>query len=172
DAILVLDVDVPWTPVRKAPSSECKIIHIGVDPLFSRYPIRGFPCDVAITGATRLVMPALGAALAPLAAAAEIADRRQRVAEQREAHQAAVRREIDEAQTMRQIHMGWVAACLDKARDPNSTLISEYTLVNEHCGSTKPGHYFASSPASGLGWGAGAALGVKLARPDQQVIAV
>ena len=64
DAILVLECDVPWTPSREAPSAECKVVHIGVDPLFSRYPIRGFTCDVAITGATRLVLPRLGAALA------------------------------------------------------------------------------------------------------------
>src|SRR5207237_10520377 len=63
DAILVIDCDVPWIPSRNAPRPECRIIHIGVDPLFSRYPIRGFAADVAITGATRLVLPALGAAL-------------------------------------------------------------------------------------------------------------
>src|SRR5438045_4896874 len=39
DAILVVDCDVPWIPSRKAPRPECKIIQIGVDPLFSRYPI-------------------------------------------------------------------------------------------------------------------------------------
>ena len=55
DVILVIDCDVPWIPSRQAPPPECKVIHIGVDPLFSRYPIRGFACDVAITGATRLV---------------------------------------------------------------------------------------------------------------------
>jgi acetolactate synthase-1/2/3 large subunit len=66
DAVLVIDCDVPWTPSRQAPPPECQVIHIGVDPLFSRYPIRGFACDVAITGATRLTLPRLGAALAPL----------------------------------------------------------------------------------------------------------
>ena len=38
--------------------------------------------------------------------------------------------------------------------------------------STRPGSYFGSSPASGLGWGGGAALGAKLAAPDRLVIAV
>ena len=62
DAILVLECDVPWIPSRKAPRPECKVIHLGVDPLFSRYPIRGFPCDVAVTG-RRAALPALGEAL-------------------------------------------------------------------------------------------------------------
>src|SRR5207248_4488585 len=92
DAILVIDCDVPWIPSRKAPRPECKIVHIGVDPLFSRYPIRGFAADVAITGATRLVLPALGAALKLLANKGAIQARRQRLADQREAMQAGWRK--------------------------------------------------------------------------------
>src|SRR5437762_5621279 len=88
DAILVLECDVPWLPVRKAPPPDCKVIHIGADPLFSRYPIRGFTCDVAITGATRLVLPRLGAALAALADPTEIGMRRQRLAAAREKQRA------------------------------------------------------------------------------------
>ena len=38
--------------------------------------------------------------------------------------------------------------------------------------SNSPDLYFGSSSASGLGWGAGAALGAKLARPESPVIAV
>ena len=45
-------------------------------------------------------------------------------------------------------------------------------MLNEHCPSSEPGSYFGSSPAAGLGWGAGAALGVKLAKPERQVISI
>ncbi|HEX3537982.1 MAG TPA: thiamine pyrophosphate-requiring protein [Stellaceae bacterium] len=170
DAIIVLECDVPWLPSRKAPSPDCKVIHIGADPLFSRYPIRGFPCDVAITGAPRLTLPALADALAPVAG--DVEARRRRVAERREAQRAGWRKLRDEAKSMRPIHPAWVSACLAEQRDPDSILVNEYTLLNEHCGSTQPGGYFGSSPAAGLGWGAGAALGVKLAKPERQVVAV
>jgi acetolactate synthase-1/2/3 large subunit len=172
DAILVIDCDVPWIPSRKAPGPECRIIHIGVDPLFSRYPIRGFAADVAITGATRLVLPALGAALKPLADKSAIEARRQRLAEQREAMLAGWRKSRDEAKTVQPLSPVWVSACLAEARDPEGVIVNEYTLLPEHCPSTRPGSFFGSSPAAGLGWGAGAALGVKLAEPDRQVIAV
>ena len=172
DAILVIDCDVPWTPSREAPPADCRIIHIGVDPLFSRYPIRGFTCDVAITGATRLVLPRLGAALAESADPTEIGMRRQRLAERRERQQAARRKAREEARALRPISPVWVSACLAEARDPGSILVNEYTLMPEHCPSTRPGGFFGSSPAAGLGWGAGAALGVKLAEPDRQVVAV
>jgi acetolactate synthase I/II/III large subunit len=172
DAILVVDCDVPWIPSRKAPRPECRIVQIGVDPLFSRYPIRGFAADVAITGATRLVLPALGAALKPLADKVAIEGRRRRVAEQREAMRAGWRKSRDDGKEMRPLSPVWVSACLAEARDPEGVIVNEYTLLPEHCPSIRPGSFFGSSPAAGLGWGAGAALGVKLAEPDRQVIAV
>jgi len=172
DAILVIDCDVPWTPSRQAPSPDCKIVHLGVDPLFSRYPIRGFAADVAIAAATRLALPLLAKALTPLAAEPAIAARRRQIAERRETMQAGWRKMREEARATRPINPVWVSACLAEARDPGSAIVNEYTLLPEHCPSTRPGGFFGSSPAAGLGWGAGAALGVKLAEPDRQVIAV
>jgi acetolactate synthase-1/2/3 large subunit len=172
DAILVIDCDVPWTPSREMPLADCKVVHIGVDPLFSRYPIRGFTCDVAITGATRLVLPRLDAALASLADPTEIGMRQQQLGQQREAQRTGWRKAREEATELRPISPVWVSACLDEARDPASILVNEYTLLPEHCPSIRPGSFFGSSPAAGLGWGAGAALGIKLAEPDRQVVAV
>ncbi len=172
DLILVIECDVPWTPARQAPSPDCRVIHIGLDPLYSRYPIRGFACDVAITGAPRLVLPALGQALVPFADRMPIAARRQELAERRGVMRAGWQRLRDEARTMRPISPVWVSACLAASHDPGSTIVNEYTLLPEHCPSTRPGSFFGSSPAAGLGWGAGAALGVKLAEPDRQVVAV
>jgi acetolactate synthase-1/2/3 large subunit len=170
DAILVLEMDVPWVPGRVSPPAECRVIHLGIDPLCARYPIRGFPCDVAIAGAARLVLPKLGAALKM--PEAEIAARRQALAERREAQRAGWRRQREEAAKQTPIHPAWVSHCLSEARAKHSILVNEYTLLPEHCGSTEPGGYYGSSPAAGLGWGAGAALGVKLAKPGAQVISI
>jgi acetolactate synthase-1/2/3 large subunit len=170
DAILAIEMDVPWVPSRVSPPADCRVIHIGLDPLFSRYPIRGFPCDVAIAGAPRLVLPKLGAVLK--IPEAEIAARRQVLADKRAAQRAGWRKQREEMAAQTPIHPSWVSHCLSEARDPDSILVNEYTLLNEHCGSTRPGSYFGSSPAAGLGWGAGAALGVKLADRGRQVIAI
>jgi acetolactate synthase-1/2/3 large subunit len=170
DAILVIEMDVPWVPSRVSPPADCRVIHIGVDPLCARYPIRGFPCDVAITGAARLVLPKLGAALN--VAEAEIAARRRALAERRATQRAGWKKLREEMATQTPIHPSWVSHCLSEARAKDSILVNEYTLLPEHCGSTEPGGYYGSSPAAGLGWGAGAALGVKLAKPDRQVISI
>jgi acetolactate synthase-1/2/3 large subunit len=153
-----------------SPPAECRVVHIGVDPLFSRYPIRGFPCDVAIAGLPRLVLPKLSAALK--APETEIAARRRALAERRTAQRAGWRKLCEEMATQMPIHPAWVSHCLSEVRAPNSVLVNEYTLLTEHCGSTLPGSYFGPSPAAGLGWGAGAALGVKLAEPGRQVISI
>jgi acetolactate synthase-1/2/3 large subunit len=170
DAILVIESDVPWVPSRVQPPPECRVVHLGIDPLYARYPIRGFPCDVAIAGAPRLVLPKLGAALK--VPEAEIAARRQALADRRAAQRAGWKKLREEMAAQTPIHPSWVSHCLSEARDPNSILVNEYTLLTEHCGSIEPGSYFGSSPAAGLGWGAGAALGVKLAKPDRQVISI
>ena len=66
--------------------------------------------------------------------------------------------------------MAWASACIARAKPEDAILVNEYTLMPEHCGANLPGSYFGSSPASGLGWGGGAALGAKRAAPDRLVI--
>jgi acetolactate synthase-1/2/3 large subunit len=68
--------------------------------------------------------------------------------------------------------MAWASLCIARTKPKDAILINEYTLTFEQCGSTRPGSYFGSSPASGLGWGGGAALGAKLAAPGRPVICV
>src|SRR3954463_1325336 len=59
DVVLVVDCDVPWIPKEGAPKAEAKVIHIGTDPLFVRYPLRGFRADIALTGALAPTLEAL-----------------------------------------------------------------------------------------------------------------
>jgi acetolactate synthase-1/2/3 large subunit len=47
--------------------------------------------------------------------------------------------------------------------------ITNYTAINDHIGATLPGTRF-SSGGSALGWGGGAAIGAKLARPESEIV--
>jgi acetolactate synthase I/II/III large subunit len=172
DVILVIESDVPWLPNRVAPADDCKIIQCGLDPLFTRYPIRGFAADLAITGSALATVSALSSALGEDVDADLIATRRRWVAEERAALTAAWKGALDAATRRSPPDPVWVSHCIGRAKDPQAMVINEYTLFPEHCSFEEPDLYFGSSSASGLGWGAGAALGAKLARPDREVIAV
>ena len=172
DAIAVIESDVPWIPSQAAPSQDCKVIQCGLDPLFTRYPIRGFPCDVAITGSTLAILSALAPRLEDGIDAESVALRRRWVEDERARLTAAWRSTLDAAARKTPPDPAWVSHCIDRAKDPHCIVINEYTLFPEHCAFELPDLYFGSSSASGLGWGPGAALGAKLARPGSPVIAV
>jgi acetolactate synthase-1/2/3 large subunit len=172
DAILVIESDVPWIPSQVAPPENCKVIQCGLDPLFTRYPIRGFPCDVAITGSTGATLSALTTALENGDTAETVTPRRRWIAEERATLTAAWKTALDAAARRAPLDPAWVSHCIDRAKDPRSIVINEYTLFPEYCAFEFPDLYFGSSSASGLGWGPGAALGAKLAHPHSPVMAV
>jgi acetolactate synthase I/II/III large subunit len=172
DVIVVLEADVPWIPSRAAPGRDCQVIQRGLDPLFARYPIRGFPCDLAITGSTLAIMSALSAALEDSVDAASVAQRQRWIKQERDARLGAWKTARDAGARKMPLDPAWVSHCIERAKDPHSIVINEYTLFLEHCSFEFPDLYFGSSSASGLGWGAGAALGAKLALPGRPVMAV
>ena len=49
DLVIVMETDVPWIPSLQHPPAGCRVAHMGEDPAFLRYPMRSFPCDLAIT---------------------------------------------------------------------------------------------------------------------------
>jgi acetolactate synthase-1/2/3 large subunit len=59
---------------------------------------------------------------------------------------------------------------MNKLMDERTILINEYPTVLEEMTIEQPGRYFGNASAGGLGWGLGAALGVKLATPEKTVI--
>jgi acetolactate synthase-1/2/3 large subunit len=166
DTIVVLESDVPWFPHLESPREGVRVAQVGVDPTFARYPMRSFPCDLAIAGDPRLVLEALEAALAVRGEPS--AERRREIASRAEALRGAARAR---AHATDPITPDWISRCIGEARDDDTIVINEYPLRLEHCAFETPGRYFGLSPAGGLGWGLGAALGAKLAHPERTVIA-
>ncbi|MBX9589868.1 MAG: thiamine pyrophosphate-requiring protein [Hyphomonadaceae bacterium] len=172
DLILAMDVDVPWIPAHVAPPKACQVIQCGFDPLFRHIPIRGFACDLGITGATAAILQMLTDALVEQIDDAAVAERRARITKTSASLAAEWKRTCERVATRSPIHPAWVSHCLQEAKDPHAIVVNEYTLRLAHCGFQFADSYFGSSSASGLGWGPGAALGAKLAAPDRQVVAV
>jgi acetolactate synthase-1/2/3 large subunit len=172
DVIVVLECDVPWIPNKKGPKPDCKIIHIGTDPLFSNYPIRGFACDLAITGIPGATIAALSEALATRekSAKSRIDARRGRWSSERASQREKWKAALEKAKNETPMHPAWITHCLDQVKGQDAIVIKESPLTFEHATYTKPGTFYSSGAAGALGWGLGTALGVKAAMPDRLVI--
>jgi acetolactate synthase I/II/III large subunit len=169
DAVLVVDCDVPWIPKEGAPRADAKVIHLGCDPLFARYPLRGFRSDVALTGAVAPTLHSLRERVAKHSvSSAKLASRRAAVTEL--SNQIRKKARSGTGVMPDTITGKWLSACVNRLLDDDTILVNEYPVVLEEMIIREPARYFASTPAGGLGWGLGAALGAKLASPDKTVI--
>ncbi len=170
DAIVVIESDVPWFPQMSRPKPEARVIHIAVDPLFSRYPIRGFPADLALAGTPRLTLTALSDALARRVDSAAVAERSRRSGQVGARRREAATAKAQAVRGDTPIDMVWLSRAIGEVIDERTIVVNEYDLDVTQCTFTRPGAYFAAPPSGGLGWGLGAALGAKLASPERDVI--
>lgn len=169
DLILVIDADVPWIPTTAAPHPGARVVHIGVDPLFTRYPIRSFQTDLALATTLEQLLPPLTAALDHRAAVGQVdyaarALRIQELAASRRGELEARRKRIAGE---RRLTRSWLTMCLNAAVSRDTCIVNEYWLERELLDRELPGTYFSTPPAGGLGWGLPAALGI--AQREKQV---
>ncbi|HEX3858971.1 MAG TPA: thiamine pyrophosphate-requiring protein [Pseudolabrys sp.] len=170
DLVIVLESDVPWIPHLHHPPAGCRVVHVGEEPFFVRYPMRSFPSDLALQSGATNAIEALNAALEQRLQMAEarIAARRGRLTERMRTRRAQLAKDSVAGD---RISPEYLSRAIGDMAGPDAVIFNEYPLRPDHCAREKPGTYFALSPAGGLGWGFGAALGAKLAAPDNLVIA-
>ncbi len=171
DVLLVVDADVPWYPALVKPPADAAVIHLGVDPAFSRYPMRSFPCDVPIAAHPAAALPLLADAVRRLADPAAVAARRQRFEEAHRSRRAQWARDVDAQRAWPRAGFAWVMHCIQQVLDDSTVVINEYPIDRRYLAFDRPGSFFGQPHASGLGWGLPAALGLKLGAPDRTVIA-
>jgi acetolactate synthase-1/2/3 large subunit len=179
DVLFFIDTDVPWEPPnRNVLRDGVKIIHLERDPLFTGIPGWGFPADLPLTGCSDMSLPALNAIIRAKLAAGAVAkakldERRKKV----EAEHAAMIREMDASveavMNQKPIHPYWLSKCIGDAMD-DKTIIANESVTSKladviHL--NRPGSMFNTPLAGHLGWGLGAAIGMKLGAPEATVIA-
>ncbi len=170
DLVIALESDVPWLPSLTQPHAGCRVVHVGEEPFYVRYPMRSFPSDLALQAGPLNALEALTEAVEARLQMAEarIAARRARLTERLRMRRAQLAKDSGAGTT---ISPEYLSRAIGEAVGPDAIIVNEYPLRPDHCAREKPGTFYALGPAGGLGWGFGAALGVKLAAPDAFVVA-
>ena len=172
DVVVVLDCLAPWWPDKHPLAAGAKVINIGPDPIFSRFPVRNFRSDISIAGESTVTVPALIEAMAALPRdETEIAARREKLAEA----SATTRRQLRKAARagqQRGITKALVSNLLGEALDGVTS--SVFSELGTQLGVLKrEGHrsWFQEPHSGGLGWSFPAALGAQLAEPERVCVA-
>ncbi len=179
DVIFLIDVDVPWPDAsRGILRPNARIIQLEVDPFFPSIPIWGFPVDLSVTGCSEVSLPVLNEILEKklnekpgMRSACD--QRRKRIQGEHDAMKKEIEASIESVKNHKPIHPLWVSRCIGEVMDEKTTIVCETVTspLADCLELTRPGSFFTTPPASHLGWGVGAAVGVKLGAPDQTVIA-
>jgi acetolactate synthase-1/2/3 large subunit len=171
DLVIAIEADVPWIPSVAQPPPGAHVVHIGDDPIYARYPMRSFPSSLSMQADAAAVLQTLREALETRLQMAEprIASRRARLTERMRTRRAQLAR--DASISGDRISPEALSQALGDAVGPSAIIFNEYPLRIDHCPREHPDTYFGLSPAGGLGWGFGAALGAKLAAPDRLIVA-
>jgi len=174
DVVLVVDSDVPWIPTINRPAAGARIFHIDVDPLKQEMQLWYIPARRRFQADAAVALRQLGERLD--AVGVDDGARRERTAHYASLHEERRARLLAaEAEPASGITAAYLTARVRRLIDDGTTVLNEgitnYQTIADHLGPTRPGSTFASGGSS-LGWSGGAAIGVKLARPDETVISL
>ncbi len=177
DLVVLLDVDVPWTPAFQGPREDARVARLDIDPLKPEMGLWSFPADLLLTGSTAVTLPILTELVLERRTQAQRERAEQRRASVAEAHKR--RREAligaDQSSGAGPMAPAYVARRVAEIVDEDTIVVDDSTTAIatnvEHIPTRTPGSYFQPIGSS-MGWGAGASLGAKLAAPDNTVISL
>ena len=172
DLVVILNSLAPWWPDRHRPSRNARVVNLGPDPTFSRFPVRNFRSDLSIAGELSQIIPALADRLG--APADHDTDPRRRLAMLSKRTAAGRSAEAEQAATGRGsgISRERVSLCLGNVLEGvESTVFSELGVRLGLLVRRSRNSWFQEPHSGGLGWSFPAALGAQLADPARVCVA-
>ena len=178
DVLLVFEDLVPYIPGRGSPSPDAKIAWVSVDPVLSRFKTIEYRADLWLPASSAAVARAVYDAATGMLNAGDmvrIAARRERLEQRKHAMDERVQKLAEDDIATGKLNGRTVAHELARHLDENAIILNDGLsnggYVQTYARREKVGTYFRSGSSAG-GWGSGAAFGVKLARPDDDVVLV
>jgi acetolactate synthase-1/2/3 large subunit len=174
DAVLFLDVETPCIPALGPPPSQAWLLQIDTDCLKADRLDWTLPIEVAVTADTQFALPPLLALLNDRLAGRQrrLHDRRKRVEKELRAVRESWRDRASSASTPDRSDA--ILAELQRCLPADTVIVEEVSpgvLGPLRQLERPPGHLFRTN-AQPPGWALGAALGARLARPNQPVVAI
>jgi acetolactate synthase-1/2/3 large subunit len=171
DVIIAVECEVPWYPRYVTPRDDAQVVHLGADPLYTRYPIRSFPAQIVVPGNARAALEMLAAALEDAGVNQNAVKRRRgTIAEFKETKARAAKAALERMRGEKPIRYAYLGDCLRAALPKDSIVVVELGVPPDSLQLEEPGSLLGVSIGGGLGFGLGASLGAKLAAPGKTVV--
>lgn len=175
DLVLVMGARAPWYPPPAGPV-HATVVALGENPIKGQMVHQNLLADLYVEGDLTLTLGLLGKALESSGAGdvSKVKERRSFWKAEHAKLQATYRTEVDTARDKQTIDPVALCAAISEVMPDNTVYAEEVTshrpAVSRHVKWEGPQQYY--HPNGGLGQGLGLALGIKLAKPDQPVVAL
>ncbi|MFJ7724547.1 thiamine pyrophosphate-requiring protein [Neobacillus sp. NPDC097160] len=175
DFVLVVDSDVPWIPMKNKPSEKATVYYIDVDPLKEQMPLWYIPSKRFFKADSNVALQQINQSLENSSDVDEdIVAKRWKKFSDIHNGQWEEKRRIEQVESD-VITPEFLTACIREVIDEDTIVLNEgitnYGVISNHIEVNTPGSYYGSGAGS-LGWNGGAAIGMKLAKPDKTIVSL